>query len=497
MIKRNDSERYILSLDNGGTYIKAALYTEKGRQLAVSKCRNHLVMPQPNYAEYDQDELWNANCNSIKDLICTAGIDPSEIAVIGISGQGGGFYAIDDKGESVRNAIASSDRRALSIINEWKSLGIGDALYNKIFRFLLSGHLSAILAWLKQNEPENYSRIYRLFSMKDYLIYRLTGECVAGYDCLSVSGLMDLNTLHFDADIADKLDISEAANKFGRLVWSTDICGYVSEEAAKRCGCLAGTPVAAGLHDVNASALAMGATTEEHPFIITGTHAINGYVTDQPVLNRIIKNNELFAYKGKFLIEEGYPASSATLDWVLSILFDRNDDPQSRYVEVDAMVESVPDETELPFFFPFLRGHRDDPTARGAWSNLGPEDTKATMLKAVYEGVVFSHMIQIEYLFDGRERPSVFRIAGGATSSAAWIHMFADALGATVEIIPTKEMGTKGVAIASSVACGIYDSIETAIQVMEDGVTRIEPDFEKHALYQKRYARFKELVQRT
>ena len=58
-------------------------------------------------------------------------------------------------------------------------------------------------------------------------------------------------------------------------------------------------------------------------------------------------------------------------------------------------------------------------------------------------------------------------------------------------------MGTKGVAIASSVACGIYDSIETAIQVMEDGVTRIEPDFEKHALYQKRYARFKELVQRT
>ena len=63
MIKRNDSERYILSLDNGGTYIKAALYTEKGRQLAVSKCRNHLVMPQPNYAEYDQDELWNANCN--------------------------------------------------------------------------------------------------------------------------------------------------------------------------------------------------------------------------------------------------------------------------------------------------------------------------------------------------------------------------------------------------------------------------------------------------
>lgn len=100
------------------------------------------------------------------------------------------------------------------------------------------------------------------------------------------------------------------------------------------------------------------------------------------------------------------------------------------------------------------------------------------MLKAVYEGVVFSHMIQIEYLFDGRERPSVFRIAGGATSSAAWIHMFADALGATVEIIPTKEMGTKGVAIASSVACGIYDSIETAIQVMEDGVTRIEPDFE-------------------
>lgn len=489
-----ESNKYLICLDNGGTYIKGILYTVEGKQIAVSKHHTHIISPKSDWVEYDQDELWEANALCIRNLIKTAEIDPVEIMVIGICGQGGGFYAIDENRKGIRNAIASSDRRAFSIATAWRESGLSDELYPFIYRYPLSGHLSTLLAWLKQNEPENYHRIKWLFSMKDYLIYRLTDEIVAGYDCFSTSGLLNLKTMKFDRDVSEKMGIEDAVDKCGRLVWGTEVCGYVTEKAAELCGCLPGTPVAAGAHDVNASAVAIKATDVEHPFIITGTHAINGYISEIPVLNKIVRNNELFAYPGKYLIEEGYPSSSATLDWAISVLFDTDKDPKFFYNGIDKIVQEFQADFSDCYFLPFLRGQRDDPMIRGTWINLNPDTTKEEMLRAVYEGVVFSHMIQIGYLFSTQETPNTFEMAGGATYSNVWVQMFADALNANIEVLNEKEMGTKGVAILSSVARGFYKSVEEAIDHMGATSLLIKPDKKKHSFYKQRYKKFVEYV---
>ena len=112
-------------------------------------------------------------------MIEKSGVDPSTIACIGFAAQGCGFYAIDPDGNDIRNAISSADNRAQDYVRRWESDGTAERLYPKIFRHSSSGHLNAILAWLKDNEPENYARIGYLFSMKDLLIYRMTGKPVA------------------------------------------------------------------------------------------------------------------------------------------------------------------------------------------------------------------------------------------------------------------------------------------------------------------------------
>lgn len=488
-------KNYLLSVDDGGTYIKAAVFDRRGRQLGSARQYNEVLRPVPGWTEYDQSSLWEINCNCIRKVIEETKIDPEEIACIGIAAQGCGFYAVDIKGENIRNAISSADARACDQVKRWIEDGTDKEAYKYIYRHSSTSHLNSILAWLKENEPENYKKIAHLFSMKDLLIFRFTGQTVSGYGCQSSSGLMDLNTGQFSRELAEMFGIPEMYDKFGPLRWDGEICGTVTEQAAKECGCAAGTPVAAGSHDVVACALAMGITDSEPCFMITGTHGINGYISDVPILNGTIRYNEYFAFPGKFLIEEGYPSSSATLEWVISVLFsDDHKNPEEIYEKVNCEVENVDPGKSNLIFLPFLRGHRDNAEAAGAWIGLRPEHTRGHMLRAVYEGVAFTHVMQMEHLFANRKRPSKIRMAGGATQSKTWVQIFADIFNIPFEIIPNQEMGVKGAAIVAAAAVGLYPNVQTAVENMTCSGDMIYPESERVKVYKEKFEDFKKAV---
>lgn len=489
-------KKYLLGVDNGGTYIKAAVFDENGTQIGVFRQFNEVLKPGSGRAEYNQGTLWQINCRCIRGVLQKTGIASGQIAGIGIAGQGCGFYAVDQEGKDIRNAISSSDGRAGVLAERWMRDGTGRNAYPHIYHDSSAGHLNTILAWMKRNEPENYRRIYRVFSMKDYLVYRLTGNMIAGYGCMSASGLMDIPSQSFSGKLAEVFGISEMADKFGKLCWDGEMCGTVTAAAAAECGCAEGTPVAAGCHDVVACALAMGITDSKCCFLITGTHGINGYISSEPVLNGTIKYNELFAFAGKYLIEEGYPSSSATLEWVISVLFaDTEKTPGEIYSEINEEVERVRPQEGGLVFMPFLRGYRDNAQASGTWIGLHPEHTRAHMLRAVYEGVVFSHMLQTEHLFLNRERPERIRMAGGATNSRVWVQIFADAFGIPIEIIPNEEMGAKGAAMMAAAASGIYKDSHSAVDAMTRRGDLVLPQRENTEIYARRFVHFKSLVQ--
>ena len=68
-------KKYLLGVDNGGTYIKAALYDFKGKQIGITKEYNEKIIPGIGMSEYNQDTLWQINCNCIKNVIEGTGID--------------------------------------------------------------------------------------------------------------------------------------------------------------------------------------------------------------------------------------------------------------------------------------------------------------------------------------------------------------------------------------------------------------------------------------
>ena len=106
------SFRYLLGIDNGGTFSKAAIFDEDGKQISVASVPTVTITPKPGYTERDMNELWEVNAQAIRESIEKSGIDPKDIAGVSFSGHGKGLYMVGYDGKPSYNGIISTDTRA-------------------------------------------------------------------------------------------------------------------------------------------------------------------------------------------------------------------------------------------------------------------------------------------------------------------------------------------------------------------------------------------------
>ena len=69
--------------------------------------------------------------------------------------------------------------------------------------------------------------------------------------------------------------------------YSSDICGRICKEAAALTGLPEGTPVAGGMFDIDACAVAADITSPEELVTIAGTWSINEFISEQPIMDGI------------------------------------------------------------------------------------------------------------------------------------------------------------------------------------------------------------------
>lgn len=126
--------------------------------------------------------------------------------------------------------------------------------------------------------------------------------------------------------------------------------------------------------------------------------------------------------------------------------------------------------------------------ARASFLGLTNYHSAAHMLRAVFEGVAFSHKVHIDRLLSARTPPEIVRMAGGAARSPVWVQMFADVLGLPVQrIAGVRELGALGSAIAASVAAGLYPGYDQAVQAMVRTGEPVWPDPAAHAVYLEKF----------
>lgn len=488
-------DTFFLGIDNGGSLTKAVIFDLNGQEIASASARVPMIQPQPGFTERDMEALWQANIEVIARVLGEAGIAPESIRGIACTGHGKGLYLWGKDGTPAAHGIVSTDGRAWEYPLQWQEDGTADAVFGKTLQTPLACQPVALWRWFQAHRPAVLNEVRWVFAVKDYIRFRLTGEAWSEITDASGTSLMDLTRAEFDLDLFNAFGITDIADRLPPLCRSTDLCGTITAEVAALTGLCQGTPVAGGMFDIDACAVAMNVTDERYLCVIAGTWGINEYVSPEPVRNRSIRMNSLFCIPDRFLIEESSPTSASNNDWFSTLFLDsERREAEQRGISLHALAEElaagVAHDAQSILFLPFLYGSNDNPLAKAAFIGLESTHTRAQLIRAVLEGIVFSHRVHIDRLLANRDTPEAIRLAGGAANNRVWAQIFADACGLPVDMVATRELGALGCAMAAAVATGYHADFATAAGAMVTLRERLQPDPAKKAAYDRKYARF-------
>lgn len=491
---------YYLGLDNGGTATKAGLYSELGEEVAVAVQETKALLPKPGFVERDMEEMWRANCQVIRSVLEKSGVSPKDIRAAAVCGHGKGLYLWGKNGAPVRPGIISTDNRAYKYPARWREQGVENTLFPITCQHILACQPVSLLAWLQDYEPETIEKIQWIFSAKDYIRFRLTGQAWAELTDISGSGLLNLHTKRYDPFILEQLGLEKIAEALPPVCGSLNLCGTVTTEAAAACGLAEGTPVIGGMFDIDACALTANVTDEDRICMIAGTWSINEYLCTAPVMDGSVLMNSLAAIPGYYLIEESSPTSAGNNEWFIQTMLPElvqtcRAGKSSIYDQMNRWVESVPDRVLCPIFLPFLMASNVHPNAKGAFVGMERHHTRAHFARSVYEGIAFGHRMHLERLLQSRaNRPKGIRLAGGAARSHVWAQMFADVMGMPVETVEARETGTLGCAIAAATGAGQYRNVAEAAKKMSKITCVYYPSHERQEIYGKKYGLYKRVI---
>ena len=493
--------KYFMGLDNGGTTTKAALYDIFGHEMGIASRETRMLTPKPGFTERDMEEVWDANAWVIREVLHKTGISPEDVACVAVCGHGKGLYLWGKDGKPVRNGIISTDNRASEYMVRWREDGTEEKAFRLSCQHVMACQPVALLRWLQDHEPESMEKIRWIFEAKDYIRFRLTGEARAEITDYSGANLLNLYTRDYDPELLEIFGISWIKDKLPPLCGSIETAGFISREASEATGLKEGTPVAGGMFDIDACALAVNVLDEQNICMIAGTWSINEYPRKAPVTDGKVLMNSLFALPEYYLIEESSPTSAGNNEWfVRTLLPELKKEAEETGCNVcekmNELAGSLTPEEFVPLFHPFRMASNVHPNAMGSFIGLDVSHTRAHLVKSVYEGIVYCHKYHLEKLLATREDPpSCIRLAGGAARSRVWTQMFADILGFPVETVDVNETGTLGCAIAAAVASGIYPSLAEAGKAMCPTGIRVEPDEKANKAYEKRYQLYKRIIE--
>ena len=124
--------KYLAALDQGTTSSRAVIFTEDGQMIASCNREFPQHYPKPGWVEHDPRDILNTQITSLREAVKLSGVDPGEIAAIGITNQRETTFLWDRKtGECVGNAIVWQCRRTSQIVDDLVSRGCGDMIREK------------------------------------------------------------------------------------------------------------------------------------------------------------------------------------------------------------------------------------------------------------------------------------------------------------------------------------------------------------------------------
>lgn len=448
----------IIAHDLGTTGNKASLHHPDGRLTDAVTVNYPAHFATGGIAEQDPEDWWGAVVSATRSLMEQSGTTAASISGIVISGQMMGAVLLGADNRPVRPAIIWADTRANAQYQQLRDV-LGDEAAYKILGHRLNPTYSLEkVMWVRDNEPEVWSRVRRVCVAKDYVAMRISGRLATDRSDASGTNAYDQQSGTWSADLLAAANLS--AELFPEILESTDVLGEVTSEAADALGLRAGTPIVMGGGDGPLAAVGAGVVSpEDGAYVSLGTSSWISFVSDAPVLDPLLRtftfNNVV---PGSFLPTATMQAGGASIQWFSEIL---NPEPSSKTTA--SLVDEAHSEmdTEGLIFLPYLLGERSplwEPSARGTFLGLARHHTRAHMMRAVMEGVAYNLLTCIKAFSEsGHPIDQITAVSGGAQSDT-FLQVLADVWGIPVlrrNIVD--EANSLGAAVTGAVGLRLAD----------------------------------------
>ncbi|NOZ26931.1 MAG: xylulokinase [Chloroflexi bacterium] len=492
---------YLMGIDVGTTGTRAIIVDPATGDVVAGATEEYpLYTPQPQWAEQDPADWWQATCDAIRAAISQANIRPDDIQGIGLTGQMHGIVLLDENDQVLRPSIIWCDQRSQAQC-DWITERVGaERLIELTSNPALTGFSAPKLLWIRDHQPDLYARARTFLLPKDFIRFKLTGERASEVSDASGTLLFDVTNRRWSQEMLDALGIDPSL--LPKVYESPEVTGHITAEAAQITGLKEGTPVVGGGGDQAAGAVGNGVV---RPGIVSCTVGSSGVVfayMDQPKLDPKGRVHTFcHAVPGAWHVMGVTQGAGLSLRWFRDRFggMERALAPELGVDPYDILVDEArraPAGCEGLIFLPYLMGERTphlDPDAKGVFFGLTARHTRGDVIRSILEGVAYSLRDSFEILREMEVPIEQVRASGGGARSDLWRQIQADVYDTELVTINATEGPAYGAALLAGVGTGVWPTVPAACDATIKITGRTAPDADRVKVYDAYYAIYRSL----
>ncbi|MDQ0456208.1 xylulokinase [Rhizobium paknamense] len=472
-----------LGIDLGTSGVKAMLIDDDQRVIGSANGALTVQRPHSGWSEQNPADWIAATRAAVTGLKGEFSRELAAVRGIGLSGHMHGATLIDDRDQVLRPCILWNDTRSHQEAAELDADPRFRALTGNI---VFPGFTAPKLLWVKNNEPEVFSRVSSVLLPKDYLRLWLTGEYLSDMSDSAGTSWLDTGKRAWSSELLAATHLTES--QMPGLVEGTDRAGKLRKEVAADWG-MGDVVVAGGAGDNAASACGMGTVREGAAFVSLGTSGV------------LFAANAAYLPKPESAVHafcHALPATWHQMGVILSATDALNWYSGITGKPAGELTTELGDDLKAPSgvtFLPYLSGERtphNDAAIRGAFVGLGHDSSRAVLTQAVLEGVAFAIRDSLEALKAAGTTLSRVTAIGGGSRSRYWLSAIATVLGIPVDIPADGDFGAAfGAARLGLIAATGADPLSVLTAPETEAV--VEPATAHAAAYEAAYQKYRAL----
>lgn len=490
----------LLGYDLGTSSVKACLMDAATGKVLATDFYPHQEAPikslQPGWAEQAPEDWWTRVVEATKSVMAMAKIDPKDIKAIGISYQMHGLVMVDKDGKVIRDSIIWCDSRGVPY-GEKASAELGD---DNIMPHILNrpGNFTATkLAWVKENEPEKFDRIWKIMLPGDYVAWRMTGNCLTNPEGLSEYMLWDFRDNGPARILMDYFGYS--LDILPEVVPTFSNQGGLTAEAAAELGLAPGTPITYRAGDQPNNALSLNVFEPGEVAATAGTSGVVFGINDRVDYDPQSRVNN-FAHVNHTAEDPRIGVMTCISGTgILNSWMKRNvAAPDCSYDMMNELAAKSPVGSRGVTILPFGNGaervlKNQDPGAsfHGIRFNINGRND---LLRAAQEGIVFALMYGMEVMEGiGMQINKIHAGHANMFLSPVFRDTLASVSGADIVLFDTD--GSAGAARGAGIGAGIYDNRDQAFATLKQ-IDVIHPAADRQP-YIDAFARWKNILEKS